>query len=258
MKISIIIPLYNSEKSIVRALDSVVNQIKHGFDVEIIVIDDASDDCSFKLVELFISNYSGEFTFKVVKNSLNQGVSKSRNLGVSLSSGDYIAFLDSDDRFHENKLAIIEPLLANNSIDFLFHSFSHESSVVNKASALSFVKLNMFFPFVNLVKNLICTPCVIVKNNTDYRFNESMTHMEDLELWTSIMLKPKINIYQLKEKLTILGHVANEGDGLSSNRSAMRSMELVMFLSLANKFLSVKLLLPVYYIIHKIKSILKD
>ncbi len=258
MKLSIVVPTYNSKSSIISALESISKQKKHGFLVEVIVVDDASEDGSIDAICSYIDNYSGDLVFKLLKNQFNQGVSKSRNVGMDNSTGDYVAFLDSDDRFHESKLAIIEPMLANNSIDFLFHSFSHENSVLNVASALSLVKLNMFFPFLNLIKNVICTPCVVVKNIKDYRFNESMTHMEDLELWTSIMLKPKVNIYQLKEKLTILGHVANEGDGLSSNRSAMRSMELVMFLSLANKFLSVKLFLPVYYVIHKIKSVLKD
>lgn len=258
MKLSIVVPSYNSEKTIIRALQSITLQKQNDFITEVIIVDDASTDNSVIEINAYIKKYNGYIVFKLLKNSFNQGVSKSRNVGMNNSFGDYIAFLDSDDSFHCEKLSIVEPILKNNSIDFLFHSFSHKNVNVNKSFSSTLVKLNKFFPFFNLAKNLICTPCVVMRNVSSFRFNESMTHMEDLELWTSIMLQPKVQAYQLKEKLTILGHVANEGEGLSANRSAMRYMESVMLSSLSNKFLQVKLLFPIYYIMHKLKSKFKS
>ena len=257
MKLSIVIPAYNSAKTIIRALDSITSQKPNDFSTEVIIVDDASTDDSIVKISSYIKNYNGDLRFTLLKNRHNQGVSRSRNIGMDNSTGDYIAFLDSDDVFHCEKLSVIEAILEKHSIDFLFHSFSHNKAKVKYDCTASLVKLNRFFPLLNLTKNLICTPCVIMRNISSFRFNESMTHMEDLELWTSIMLQPKVQTYRLKEKLTILGHVLNEGDGLSSNRTAMRNMELVMFDSLSSKFLWVKLLFPIYYVIHKLKSYCK-
>ncbi len=258
MKLSIIIPVFNSEKTIIRALNSIVDQKGHSFLVEIIIVDDASDDSSVAMVKSYIDKYGGRYIFRLLINASNQGVSKSRNRGLDSSTGDYVAFLDSDDVFNNGKLSIIEYVLLNNAVDFLFHSFSYDKLRFKIFTPRSLIKINRIFPFYNLVKNSIFTPCVIIKNKSFSGFNEKMTHMEDLELWTSILLQPNIRAYKLNMQLTMLGHVANEGNGLSSNRLSMRNMELIMYSSLASKFLSVKFLYPVYFVIHKLKVYLKD
>lgn len=93
---SIIIPLYNKEKEIRQTLESVLLQNFHDFDV--IVINDGSTDQSEKIV--------GTFTDERLKliTTLNQGVSKARNLGIENAKGEFLAFLDADDYWYPNHL----------------------------------------------------------------------------------------------------------------------------------------------------------
>lgn len=89
--ISVIIPAYNSENYLRECLDSVAGQ-EYG-DFEVIVVDDGSEDGTTAVVEEYASR---DRRFRLVRNSHN-GVSASRNLGLSLAGGEWIMFLDSDD-----------------------------------------------------------------------------------------------------------------------------------------------------------------
>lgn len=90
-KISVIVPVFNNEKYIERCLKSICeNTYKK---LEIIVIDDGSSDQSGNICDEYAKK---DFRIKVIHQK-NQGVSKTRNLGISLSTGKYISFIDSDD-----------------------------------------------------------------------------------------------------------------------------------------------------------------
>lgn len=99
-KVSVIIPMYNSEKTIARALDSVLNQTITPY--EIIVIDDGSKDDSYSIVQNYI-NQNQNFRFLLLKKA-NGGVSSARNAGLKNATGSLIAFLDSDDEWLLDKL----------------------------------------------------------------------------------------------------------------------------------------------------------
>jgi glycosyltransferase involved in cell wall biosynthesis len=100
MRISVIIPVYNSSKTIERALGSVINQSIRPF--EVIVINDGSTDDSLELIRLFVKQNKG-FTFRLIDKK-NGGVSSARNSGLRIAEGSLIAFLDSDDEWLFNKL----------------------------------------------------------------------------------------------------------------------------------------------------------
>jgi glycosyltransferase involved in cell wall biosynthesis len=96
--ISIIIPCYNASKYIENTLQSVVSQTY--LDWECIVINDGSKDNSLQLISNFIN---GNNKFKLI-NQTNKGLSVTRNLGIELAQGDYIYFLDADDKITSNCL----------------------------------------------------------------------------------------------------------------------------------------------------------
>ena len=104
--ISIIIPMYNSEKYILDALRSALAQ---KVDKEIIIIDDCSTDNSLRMVLDFIKKNHNILDDKtrilVRKNSKNMGVARTRNLGVTIARGEYVAYLDADDMWASGKLA---------------------------------------------------------------------------------------------------------------------------------------------------------
>ena len=91
-KVSVIVPVYNSEQELRDCLDSLVEQTEK--DIEIIVIDDGSTDNSPEIEEEYQKKYPN---VKVYRNERNLGQSETRNRGIELAEGDYIAFLDSDD-----------------------------------------------------------------------------------------------------------------------------------------------------------------
>jgi glycosyltransferase involved in cell wall biosynthesis len=89
---SIIIPLYNREKTISRAIESILNQTFQDF--EIIVVDDCSTDYSAEIVHKLMIL---DVRIKYIKNEINQERCISRNKGIQIALGKYICFLDSDD-----------------------------------------------------------------------------------------------------------------------------------------------------------------
>ncbi len=95
-KVSIIIPVYNSENYIKRCLDSIVNQTYKN--VEVIAIDDGSKDKSLNILKEYKTNYS----FIKVFSQQNNGVAKTRNKAISLTTGKYVMFIDNDDYIDSN------------------------------------------------------------------------------------------------------------------------------------------------------------
>lgn len=93
-KFSVIIPFFNREKIISRAIDSVLNQTYQNF--EILLVNDSSSD-NYMCV---LKKYQKDDRIKLINNDRKRGVSGGRNTGILYASGDYISFLDSDDEWH--------------------------------------------------------------------------------------------------------------------------------------------------------------
>ena len=115
--ISVVIPLYNSETTIIPTLQSVEKQTKISYIKEIIVIDDGSTDSSKQLVNNYISICKIPI---ILISKKNGGVSSARNLGMKHSSGQWIALLDSDDLWIPEKIEMQCKILREHpDIDFL-------------------------------------------------------------------------------------------------------------------------------------------
>lgn len=94
--ISIIIPVYNVEKYIVKCLQSVASQtLTKG--IECIIVDDLGSDNSIQLALDFINNYEGDISFSIIHRKQNGGLSAARNTGIEAATKKYLYFLDSDD-----------------------------------------------------------------------------------------------------------------------------------------------------------------
>ncbi|MGL6343088.1 MAG: glycosyltransferase family 2 protein, partial [Waterburya sp.] len=96
-EVSVIVPAYNSEDYLPKALESVFNQTYNN--LEVILIDDASSDATVK-----IANSFNDKRLKIIKNQQNKGVSYSRNCGIKQAQGNWIALLDSDDWYAPDRL----------------------------------------------------------------------------------------------------------------------------------------------------------
>lgn len=94
--ISIIIPVYNVEKYIVKCLQSVASQtLTKG--IECIIVDDLGNDNSIQLALDFIDKYKGDIVFSIIHRKQNGGLSAARNTGIEAAKKKYLYFLDSDD-----------------------------------------------------------------------------------------------------------------------------------------------------------------
>lgn len=113
--LSIIVPLYNSEKYLPKCLDSLLNQDIPAVDYEIILVNDGSPDGSLKLAEEYASRYPNI----IVLSQTNKGTSGARNTGIRHATGEYLYFVDPDDYILKNSLK--EPLarMDEESLDVL-------------------------------------------------------------------------------------------------------------------------------------------
>lgn len=93
LKVSIIVPVYNSEEFLRRCLDSLVNQTLK--EIEIIVVNDASPDNSIDIMREYEKKYLGKVI--VIDSKVNSKAGGARNLGIDIAKGEYIGFVDSDD-----------------------------------------------------------------------------------------------------------------------------------------------------------------
>lgn len=107
MRLSIIIPVYNTERYLHQCLDSCINQNLQFSDYEIICIDDGSTDDSSQIIDQYAKKYSNV----IAVHQVNSGVSASRNLGMRLAHGEYVWFVDADDILMPDSFEKILPLM---------------------------------------------------------------------------------------------------------------------------------------------------
>ncbi len=185
-KLSVVMPAFNSSKYIEESLQSVFQQTRPAY--EVIVIDDGSTDNTAEIAM--------KFPVKLVKQT-NQGPSKARNLGIEVSEGDWIAFLDADDLWHKSKIESIEEVI---KIDPEVEMISSSYKSGNQASGWKTISpRKLFNKNENLFKqiyrrNFIATSSVVIKKevlNEVGVFNSSLPSAEDFDLWLRIALAQK-------------------------------------------------------------------
>ncbi len=128
--ISIITPVYNSEKFIENTLNSIINQTYKNW--ELLLIDDCSSDQSVTIINHYIKDNPN---IKLIKNTINEGAAVSRNKGIMMAQGDYIAFLDADDIWKPEKLEKQLEYMQKQNCDVCFSSYElidEEGNKLNK------------------------------------------------------------------------------------------------------------------------------
>ncbi len=121
VKVSVIVPVFNVENFIEKTLASICNQTFS--DLEIIVIDDGSKDRSGKICDQYAKKDSRIRVF----HQKNQGITKTRNTGIGLATGDYLCFVDSDDWISEKFIEVLVAASEKSNADIAFtnHSIVH-------------------------------------------------------------------------------------------------------------------------------------
>lgn len=121
MMLSIIIPVYNSEKYLPQCLESVFSQDLDPADYEVIVINDGSTDHSKDIISEFQKKHSN----LILINQANQGVSVARNAGIETAKGEYILFVDADDLLFSNSVSGACQYAVSSNLDLLYVKISY-------------------------------------------------------------------------------------------------------------------------------------
>lgn len=181
---SVVIPLYNKEKFIIRSVESVLNQTFSDF--ELLVIDDGSSDRSLSLLDKIKDPRLKVFTKK------NGGVSSARNFGIKNSSGKYIAFLDADDEYESGYIFEIYELFskfpsasAAATAYYITRGGNKKQCYIPKSHDKSYVITDFFYHWAQGA--FFCASSVTVKSDYFYSnkkwFPEDESIGEDQEIW---------------------------------------------------------------------------
>lgn len=223
-KVSVIMPVYNVARYVEEAIASVLNQTYKDF--ELIIVDDCSTDNSLALCEAF-----DDKRIKIVRHDVNRGLAAARNTGIRHAGADILGFLDSDDSWRRDKLALHTLHLAcckEVGISFSRSAFIEEDGTPNQCYQMP--RLTDIEPGYYLCRNPIgngSAPVIRREVLDDVAFfvnlpdgpdlcyfNESLRRSEDIECWIRIALKTNWVIEGIPQPLT--NYRLNAG-GLSAN-----------------------------------------
>jgi len=212
--VSIIIPTYNREHLLGRAIQSVLDQTYQNF--ELIIVDDGSTDDTEKLVKSFNSE-----KIRYIRHGENKGPSAARNTGIQSAKGDYIAFQDSDDEWMPEKLEkqIRAFETASPAVGIVYTGRYRIINNKKEYLPLAGVTPKDGDVFSSLLKVcFVCTPVALVKRDCFERagmFDERFPPFEDWELFLRMS-----RYYQFKYINEPLVIKYCQPDSISENQSA--------------------------------------
>ena len=194
--VSVIIPYYKKKKYIINSIKSVLNQTYENLEIIIIYDDENQNDLDF-IQEI----KKKDKRIFIIKNLKTMGAGDSRNIGINNSKGQYIAFLDADDTWQNDKLNKQINFMKSNDYKITHTSYyivDESQRIIGKRIARNFFRLN------DLLKSCdIGTSTVILKKdliNGNVKF-ASLKTKEDYVLWLKLLEK-NAKIYGLDEILT--------------------------------------------------------
>lgn len=188
VKVSVIVPIYNCEKYLDRCMNSILNQTYDQF--ELILINDGSTDNSLNILK----KYKRMDNRIIIIDNKNNGVSKTRNIGIDISKGEYISFIDADDFIDgdmlEDMVTLIEDECAdivmtgiildielNNKVNTKIQSFDEDVVIGKKEIAVNVLK-RLNGTYINSPVNKLYKKEIIINNNI--YMNENIDLGEDL------------------------------------------------------------------------------
>ena len=182
ISISVIIPAYNAGDFLSTAVQSVLNQSHRN--LELLIIDDASTDATGQLAQAFAAQ---DARVRYHRNPSNTGVARSRNLGVSLARFDWIAFLDSDDRWQPDKLALQAAYLQRHAVDLVYTGYDLMDAAGRPIGFRFHVPETLTYPQL-LRQNLISCSGILLKKRWCQKFPmDADVFHEDFLNWLSML-----------------------------------------------------------------------
>ncbi len=215
-KISVIITCYNYGKYIDEAIQSVQDQTFK--DWELIIIDDCSTDESTrqKMIKLE-SEYKNISHIQTILSKKNMGVCKARNLGVRQTKGDYIIFLDGDDKLRKDCLEKMYNIIETGNYEIVGSGFQFFGNI-NKT-------IIRYYKKEKITTSCLLTPTSLIKKDIFLKiggFRVNMTHgMEDHDLWIGL-IEVGAEVYIIQEALLLYRAHSSESRGSKLEQESER------------------------------------
>lgn len=203
-------PAYKAEKTISDSIESALAQTYQNF--ELIVIDDCSPDNTRNIVNQFAVS---DNRVRLISKDINEGVAAARNTGLDFVKGDYVAFLDSDDRWDERKLEQQVEFLKNSDVDVVYSAYYRFNStgiknVVNVPTCIDYHQL--------LKGNCIGNLTAIYKFERFSSVRQKKIGHEDYLFWLEIFSKyPAVKGIGIQDPLAFY-RVSEDGSNISGNK----------------------------------------
>ena len=255
MKISVIVPVYNVENYLEKCLNSLVNQTLQ--EIEILVINDGSTDNSQKIIEFFQSKFPQKIKTFAKENG---GLSDARNYGIDRATGEFLAFVDSDDYVSENMLQEMYDLGIKNEAEIVICNLQKVDEHGNVTQKLTQIpnlsgKIDLeknFSVFADL-SYFACNKIFKKELFDGKRFQKGM-HFEDIELIPQILLQCKTLAktdafhYQYLERSNSISksHTERGLDILKAVKNVEKSFEKSMHSSKKNELKGFQILEGIY------------
>jgi glycosyltransferase involved in cell wall biosynthesis len=189
--VSVIIPTYNRESTIVRSVNSVLQQTYKN--IEVIIVDDGSSDNTINVL-----NDIKDERLKVIQCKENQGVSKARNIGIMAAAGTYIAFQDSDDEWLPDKLEKQVHIIENSDADVgvVYSSFLKIKDDKEKQLIPGTKKLKLDGDILRSLSrgNVVGSPTMLIRKevfDSVGMFDEKLIQVEDWDFVLRVSEKYK-------------------------------------------------------------------
>lgn len=191
-KVSIIVPIYNVEKYIEKCLDSLVLQTLE--DIQIVLVNDGSTDSSGEIAKKYAGKYQEKMIYVEKENG---GLSDARNFGIKYATGEFIAFLDSDDYVEKNAYEEMYNTAIKTGADYVECDFLWEyPNKTKKDKQYKYTNKKEMLSFVRVVAwNKLIKRELIIQNNIE--FPKGLRY-EDVEF--TYKLIPKINKFSYVDK----------------------------------------------------------
>ena len=155
--VDVILPAYNSERFIIKTVNSIINQTYTNW--RIIIIDDASTDKTLVLLNSFYKSFLYKKKILIIKNLTNKGQAYSRNIGLENAKSEFVAFIDSDDIWMRQKLEKQIKFMKTFNYDFTYTDYK-----VSKDNISKIVYVPMSYNYSQFVLNTsIATSTMVIK-----------------------------------------------------------------------------------------------
>jgi len=205
--VSIVMPAYNCEMYIAESIKSILTQTYRNW--ELLVLDDCSNDNTLQIIQELSQQDS---RIKVLSNSKNMGVSATRNKGIGVASGEWIAFLDSDDIWRQDKLEKQIELSNRQSANFIFTGSSYINSDGKAYKGVFEVPDKITYKKLRVHNVISCSSVLIKKKYFESVQMENDDIHEDYAVWLKI-LKSGVTAYGINEPLLIYRISKNSKSG---------------------------------------------